>query len=107
MSEIKKIYILKVLHTIHHRLSVDSIVELGLEYYQIAQILSDVIRDGLVEDTDDGLKLTERGAEKLTELGKQIYPNISKNWILPSEENRIPKIDKFGIYLPRKKKNAQ
>jgi hypothetical protein len=97
-----------MLHTIRYRVSLDSILELGLDYSQIADLLSNVMQEQLVEDSNEnGLILTNKGLEVLEWLNKQIYPMNSKAWILPLEENRIPKIDKFDIYLPRKKKPAE
>lgn len=103
MSEFKEIYILKILHIINYQLSVSSLLELGLEYSQVAELLSEVIQGGLVEDLEEnGLKLTQSGLVVLEDLNKKHYPSNTQSWILPSEEYRIPKIDKFDIYLPKK-----
>jgi hypothetical protein len=40
-----------------------------------------------------------------SKLNKELNPRNSSDWILPLDENRIPKISKFDIYLPRKKRN--
>lgn len=104
MNEVKPLYTLKLLHTIQHRLGVESVVDLGLEYYQIARIISDLLENGYITDNQGLLTLTEAGEKKLEELNKQLYPSNHQTWLLPSEENRIPKIDKFDIYLPRKQR---
>lgn len=101
MNEPKQLYALKLLHIIHHHIGLDELIDLGLEYYQIAKILSYFIENGFVRDTENGLTLTENGLVQMEKLNQQIYPSNSQSWILPSEENRIPKIDKFDIYLPR------
>lgn len=104
MSEYKNIYILKLLHIINYRLSVDGLIDLGLEYSQIAELFSEVVESGLVEENgEEGMKLTAKGQALLLELNKGLYPKNSREWILPSEENRIPKIDMFDIYLPKRK----
>jgi len=107
MNEIKPLYILKMLHAVQHHLSVDGFLEIGLEYYQIAKIISELLQNGFIVDADDGLRLTELGVKKLEELNKRLNPANSQNWILPSDENRIPKIDKFDLYLPKKRKYGE
>jgi hypothetical protein len=108
MTAFKDFHVYKMLYVIRYQKSIDSLLDMGLEYSQIAKILSFVLHDGLVDDADEnGLMLTSKGVEMLELLGAHHDPKISSAWILPSEENRIPKINKFGIYLPRKKKNAQ
>jgi len=108
MTEFKPIYLLRILHIINYRLSIDSLLELGLDYSQIASLLSEVMQNGLVEDfKEDGLKLTVDGLRLLDDLNKKVYPSNSQKWILPSEENRVPKLDIFDIYLPRKNKQGK
>jgi hypothetical protein len=105
MSEFKDIYLLRILHIIQYRLSIDSLVELGLAYSQIAKLLSEVIQEGLVSGTgEEGLELTEEGLIYLNKLNKELYPSNPRKWLLPSDENRVSKIDKFDVYLPKKKK---
>jgi hypothetical protein len=103
MANFKPIYLLSILHIIHHKLSVDGLVELGLEYSQIVNLLSYTMAESFVEDTEEGLKLTNQGLEMLEKLNTEIYPSNPQAWILPSEENRIPKLNKFDIYLPKRK----
>ena len=104
MSRFKPTYVLRILHIIHHRLSTGDILTLGLEYSQIAELISEVLQEGYVKESEEvGLQLTESGIDLLLKLNKELYPNNSNAWILPSDENRIPKIGKFDIYLPKKK----
>jgi DNA-binding PadR family transcriptional regulator len=104
MSEFKNIYLLRLLHIIHYRLSMDELTNLGLEYSQIAKLLSDLMQKGLVEDSEEKtLKLTDDGLKHFAKLKKEVYPKNSKEWIMPLEEYRIPKIGKFDVYLPKKK----
>ena len=103
MNDPKPLHVLKLLHIIHNQTDLNELIELGLEYYQIAKILSYIIENDFVRDTDTGLTLTENGLEHLEKLNQQIYPSNSQSWILPSEKDRIPQIDKFDIYLPRRK----
>ena len=98
---------LKMLHAIQHHIGAETFLDLGLEYYQIAMVISELLQKEFITNTNDGLRLTEIGIQKLEELNRQLNPSNSQSWILPSDENRIPKIDKFDIYLPRKKKNVE
>ena len=108
MSEFKELYTRNILHIIHCHLGIDSLIELGLEFSQISKLLSDVLKDGFVEDLgEDGLKLTDNGVKLLEALNQKLNPQNTNIWVLPSDENRIPKIDKFDIYLPKKKKGVE
>ena len=62
------LYILKLLHVIRHHFGLDELIDLGLEYYQIAKILSYCIENDYVKDTENGLVLTEIGLEYLEKL---------------------------------------
>jgi len=104
MNEIKPLYVLKMLHAIRHHLDVEGLLELGLEYYQIARLISELLQNEFIVNGEQGLALTEKGRKKLDELTQQLFPANSPNWILPSDGNRIPKLDKFDIYLPQKRK---
>lgn len=107
MSNTKSLYLLRILHVIRHHLSIDGLIDLGLEYSQIAMLLSTVLEKGLaVDQGEQGLALTEKGGNLLEKLSKEVYPNNPSKWVLPLEENRIPTIGKFDIYLPRKKKTG-
>ena len=103
MTNSQPLYILKMLHIIHHHLGVDGLLDYGLEYFQIAKLISELLQKGFIVDSEDGLMLTEMGLHQLEKLNNQIYPTNSKSWLLPCEEYRIEKINKFDIYLPRKK----
>jgi len=107
MNKFSDFHILRILSVIRYQMSIDSLLDVGLEYSQIARLISYVLDDGLVDDADEsGLVLTSKGIEMLDSLKRELYPENSSGWILPSEESRIPKIDKYDIYLPRKKKNV-
>ena len=103
MNNEKPLYELKLLHSIQHRLGSDVLLDLGLEYYQIAKLISNLLQKNLIIDSEEGLKLTDDGLQELERLNKHIYPENSKSWLLPDEEYRVEKIDKFDIYLPKKK----
>ena len=107
MKEEKPLYELKLLHAIQYRLGSDVLLELGLEYYQIAKLISNSLQKNLIIDTEDGLKLTDGGLQQLEILNKLIYPENSKSWLLPDDEYRVDRIDKFDIYLPKRKQDEE
>jgi hypothetical protein len=72
---------------------------LGIEYSQVANLLIKATEEGYLLTNPEGiLELTQLGKDKLEELNNKI-----DNKILPENESRIPKIDKFDVYLPKKK----
>lgn len=97
-----KKHLFQLLRIIHFNKALDSLLNSGLEYSQIADLLVDAIANGLVEDGEGKLQLTEAGSEKLSELNSLLHSESTNSWILPEEESRIEKIDKFVIYLPNK-----
>lgn len=104
MKNFKDLYVLQILHIIHHRLSVIELIDLGLDYSQISKLLNYVIEDNLVVEADEfELMLTQAGENVLVNLRKRLYPSEQKDWLLPKEEYRIPKFDKFDVYLPQNK----
>lgn len=104
-DDFKDMFILRILDIIYYQLPVDSLLQHGLEYSQIARLLSKVIQEGLVEDSEqDGLHLTKEGVKQFSKLNRKVYSSIPNNWISPCEEHRVPRIGIFDIYLPNKKK---
>jgi hypothetical protein len=105
MSEKKELYLLKLLHIIKNNLTIESLVDLGLDYSQIASLLSDAITDGYIIDHDkEGLVLTKTGMDTIEMLNIKINPLTSKDFLLPLDNYRIDKIDKYAVYLPKNKR---
>ena len=105
MSEKKELYLLELLHIIKNNLAINSLVDLGLDYSQIASLLSDAITDEYIIDQEkEGLILTETGMETFESLHIKLNPITSKDFLLPLDKHRIDKIDKYAVYLPKHKR---
>ena len=96
--------LLFILNFIHKDLSILRLLELGLEYSQISKITETIIEEELATLDEDGkISLTDKGIDLLDQLFNKSYPDLNKDWILPSEYYRIDSIDPTDIYLPQKK----
>ncbi|QWH98164.1 winged helix-turn-helix domain-containing protein [Bacillus mycoides] len=92
-------YIILLLQLIKTNGSVSSLLDLGLEYSQIATYINYLVENKLVTSNDAGkLELTKLGLEKLLKLTKVKNHNL---WISPQNEFKIEKMNKFDIYLPK------
>ncbi len=108
MSEFQPSHILRLLHVVRYRLPMDELSSLGLAYSQIAELLSLGLRDHLIEDSgEEGLVLTPEGQNALDKLIREVYPRNPNEWILPADQHRIPRIGRFDIYLPKRKKGGK
>jgi hypothetical protein len=97
---IKDQYLHFLLMIINNTGTVNSLIRSGIDYSQIANLIIVATQEGyIVPDNDGILRLTEIGNAKLDELDKKRHLEI-----LPEEDNRIEKIDKFDVYLPDKKR---
>lgn len=95
----KDTYKLMLLHTIKHKLSVDSLIDVGLTYLQISDFITDLIDNGLV---DKELNLTIDGVKTLDDLNKKFNNTFIAQWLQPQNEHRIDKIDLYDVYLPER-----
>jgi hypothetical protein len=104
MNEKKDTYLIRLLHIVANRLSIDSLLDLGLQYSQIASLLSEAMKNKfIIEIDDDRLELSQQGYELLDELKEKLYPFKPTRRILPQDEYRIENIGKYDVYLPRRK----
>jgi hypothetical protein len=87
-----------LLQVIRSEGSIDPLLTAGLEYVQIAQLLTQAKQDGYVFPLEDKLVLTEEGKEILSNSSKQKI--IGGGWIRSLEEYRVAQMDKDEIYLP-------
>lgn len=93
----------RLLLVIKNKLSIDEMLILGMDYYQIARLLSDLFDQGLVVDAEEnGIVLTPKGRNFLVQEAR--HSKEKSLWIMPKDIERIGKIDINEIYLPRKKK---
>lgn len=93
----------RLLLVIKNNLSIDEMLILGMDYYQIAHLLSELFDQGLVVDADEnGIVLTAKGRNFLIHEAR--HSKEKSQWIMPMDTERIGKIGQNEIYLPRKKK---
>ena len=78
--------------------SIDPLLAVGLEYPQIAQLLTQAKQEGYVLLSNSKLVLSAEGNQLLSESSKQ--KDIGGGWIRPLEEYRVSRIEKGEIYLP-------
>lgn len=105
MSEIKELHLLKLLHVIKNNLTIETLLDIGLEYSQIAVLLTDAIEGGYVlEHESQGLVLTNAGIETLKRLSNKYYLSGSLEFLKPLDKCRIDKITANTVYLPKKKR---
>lgn len=98
-------HILLLLQLIKHRSNIDSLLNNGLEYSQIARLLSQVKSLGLVRlQEEEGLALTESGENRLKELIKKFTDGKSCFFIEPDCKHTISKLKEHDIYIPGKGK---
>ena len=73
---------------------------IGLEYSQIAQIITKSRKDKLITMRRGHLEVTKKGRAFIEEHTR--YLNYKNNFIKPLYEKQIPKIGIDDIYLPSK-----
>lgn len=95
-------YGLRVLRCIHQRKSINSLIEGGLLYSQIAKLISNLLDDDLIEYGDDNtLLLTRNGLKRLFEPDAK-KDTHAEGWIEPLESMRIEKLRIYDIYIPKR-----
>jgi predicted transcriptional regulator len=100
----KNLFIHRILFTIKKNLSIENLLEIGLDYSQIANIINELIEQRLIRNIEnEGLVLTDKGNEFLEKFGDKILNNSSSEWILPTDKYRTEKIKSTDVYLPKKK----
>ena len=87
-----------LLQVIHSEGNIDPLLNAGLEYVQIAQLLSQAKQNGYVFLSEDKLILSEQGTQILSESLRQKI--VGGGWIRPLDEYRITQMDKGDVYLP-------
>ncbi len=78
--------------------SIDPLIATGLEYVQIAQLLTQAKQEGYILLLEDKLILSEKGAQYLSNSAKQM--DVGGGWIRALEEFRVSPLGKDEIYLP-------
>lgn len=94
--------VLLLLQLIKNNGSIESLINRGLEYSQIAKLISFIVDEGYASYESNDLHLLKSGVDKLLELNTKFKRTNSDSWISPQDEYKIEKKDKFDIYLPEK-----
>lgn len=94
-------YVLLLLRAIKYRLSSHELLERGLHYSQVLRLLSNLEGSDLITLSEKRFVLTDEGHNKLLELESKFFPGIKSDWLLPEEKERISKVGKLDVYLPK------
>lgn len=97
--EIKNKYLLDVLRSVKYNNSLDILLANGLDYFQIVKYIEQSIELGYVTDVSE-LSITSDGDKKIIELCGKFGSN--KKFITPKTSDKIEKISKDSIYIPKK-----
>ncbi|MFH7004238.1 hypothetical protein [Flavobacterium bizetiae] len=81
--------------------SVKKLTRIGITFNQIAEYTNQAIQKGLITNVENKIVLTELGLESLEVLEKHYKKTNKEEWIEIDVENKIPKIEKNSIFLPR------
>jgi len=77
----------------------------GLEYHQIAEIVSIAISDGLITIDENDISLTEKGLKYIHSDIESGAKQTDGGWISPLDHLRINQIQINGIYIPKRIKH--
>lgn len=99
-----KTNIILLLQLIYAGGDVNSLLQRGLQFSQIAALITQAEEKKYILEKENELKLTDLG---LIEMRKELPSNkIRKDggWISPLDEYRVEKLDVYEVYLPSSKK---
>ena len=99
----KDTYLRLLLQIIKHKGSLDSLLNQGLLYSQIVQMINDATDRGFIVDKEGVLGVTNNGEKEINRIGKIFNDGFSTKWISPKLEERIDKFKKDDIYIPKGK----
>lgn len=100
----KNQHLILLLQIIKNAGSIDSLLDIGYEYSQIANFIVNIKELGLIAEKDGILCLSDKGREKLEELNQKLKRENFEKWVSPEERSRIEKLKENDIYLPNIKK---
>ena len=104
MENINKKYLYNMLRIIDKKRPIKDLIDLGLDYSQIANLISELLSlEYITDDDETGLILTGSGKEELNKLSDMLPEIKSSDWINPMVDQRVTKIGKYDIYIPEKK----
>jgi hypothetical protein len=74
--------------------------QLGLEYFQIAQLIQSALDAGLISYQDGNTFITFKGQEFLTRLRPHYPDRGAALWVRPRNDVAFDDIDQDLVYLP-------
>jgi hypothetical protein len=94
------ITIIKMLLIIQNNGSITELIKDGFTYGQIANMTSNLVEIGYVEEKDEALVLSKVGQKWLKSNFKENKLIGSEKWIVPENKSRIEKLKENEVYLP-------
>lgn len=95
-DKIKNSYLHSLLLIIKRNSDLSFLVDMGLNYFQISNLMLEALKEGLIKDVDNKLIITKLGNKRLEDL----INNFERS-ILPIED--INPRYRYSIYVPSKK----
>lgn len=92
-----------LLQLIHASGEINSLLQRGLHFSQIAELISFAEENGLILEKEDRLELTEQGLETMRMASDSKKIRGDGGWISPMDEYRIERMDIDEVYLPKVK----
>ena len=99
----KKTYLRLLLQIVKHNGSLESLVEQGLIYTQIVQLIEEAVENGYLCEEKSKLIVTDKGDKVIQRIRKQLREDGLTQWISPKYEEKIDKLKKDDIYIPKKR----
>ena len=92
--------VIKILLIIQNNGSITELIKDGFTYGQIANMTTDVVKKGYIEEKEDSLVLSETGKKWLESNFKKNKLIGSERWIVSENKSRIDKLKENEVYLP-------
>lgn len=94
-------HLVLLLQLIARRSGAESLLRRGLTYLQISRLISDATDEGLIEQADDGYRLTESGQARIKNDVWSGKMRKDGGWISPEDESRVAVQTTDSVYLPK------
>ncbi|RPH50022.1 MAG: hypothetical protein EHM85_11920 [Desulfobacteraceae bacterium] len=93
-----------LLRVIYKNANINILIREGLSFSKIAELTNEAIIAEFVIQANDKIELSQKGLEKMQELGVKFKKINKEEWIEKDLKSKIPKLDKNFIYLPDQNK---
>lgn len=101
-TKISESHLVILLQLIYAGADVNVLLNKGLQYTQIAELIKEAIEKKLADETDEGLKITSLGLKKIKEGLENNRIKPKSDWISPLDEYKIEQLSVDAVYLPKK-----